>query len=185
VTARTGAYENRGVTSALAEVTPPAPAEKRPLVDMRNSMRRGVVALAFGVALTVVTPSWAQPRSKALDRPLSLTGVPGDVDRGRALVWARDRGNCVACHIIPAPDMVTHGDVGPPLKGIATRQTEGQIRARVIDARAFNAASVMPSYHRTEGLRRVAKALEGGPVLSPQDIEDVVAFMLTLREGKP
>lgn len=148
-------------------------------------MRRGFVALAFGVAIALVTPASAQPRSKALDRPLSLTGVAGDAERGRALAWARDRGNCVACHMIPSTDMVTHGDVGPSLKGIASRQTEGQIRARIIDARAFNATSVMPSYHRVEGLKRVAQALEGRPVLSAQEVEDMVAFMLTLREGKP
>ena len=81
--------------------------------------------------------------------------------------------------------MATHGNLGPPLKGVADRQSEGQIRARIVDARAFNAASLMPSYHRTEGLKRVAKNLEGRPVLSAQEVEDMVAFMLTLREAKP
>lgn len=135
--------------------------------------------------MLLAAPAMAQPAGKALDRPLSLTGVAGDAERGRALAWARDRGNCVACHVIPAPDMGTHGNLGPSLKGLADRQSEGQIRARIIDARVFNAASLMPSYYRTEGLTRVAKSLEGRPVLSAQEVEDMLAFMLTLREGKP
>ncbi len=146
-------------------------------------MRRCAVALCFAAGIAAAFAFAAQPRSRALDRPLSLTGVPGDADRGRTLAWARDRGNCVACHVIPSPDMFTHGDVGPALKGIANRQTEGQIRARIIDARAFNAASIMPSYYRNEGLKRVAKGLEGPPGALAQEIEDMVAFMLTLREG--
>lgn len=151
----------------------------------RESMRPVLVMASIGVVIGLASPALAQPAGKALDRPLSLTGIAGDVERGRALAWARDRGNCVACHAIPSSDMASHGTVGPPLKGLANRQSEGQIRARIIDARAFNAASIMPSYHRTVGLKRVAKPLEDRPVLSAQEVEDMVAFMLTLREGKP
>jgi len=165
-----------------ARTRAPAPAAG---VQRWGCRRSAVAAFAGSVAILLAGPAVAQPANKALDRPLSLTGIAGDVERGRALAWARDRGNCVACHVIPAPDMSTHGNLGPPLKGIASRQTEGQLRARVIDARAFNASSLMPSYHRTEGLKRVAKPLEGKPVLSAQEVEDMVAFMLTLREGKP
>lgn len=151
----------------------------------RENVRPVLLMAGFGLAIALASPTSAQPSGKALDRPLSLTGIAGDVERGRALAWARDRGNCIACHAIPSADMASHGTVGPPLKGLANRQNEGQIRARIIDARAFNTASVMPSYHRTEGLKRVAKTLEGRPVLSAQEVEDMVAFMLTLREGKP
>lgn len=143
------------------------------------------VALAFAAATSDRSAALAQPASKAVDVPQSLTGAAGDAERGRALAWARDRGNCVACHAIPGPDMATHGNLGPPLKGIADRQGEGQIRARIVDARAFNPGSLMPSYYRTDGLKRVAKALAGRPVLSAAEVEDMVAFMLTLREGKP
>lgn len=143
----------------------------------------GVIIALFALA----SPAFAQaqPVAKAMEAPRALTATPGDEERGRALAWARDRGNCVACHVIPAPDMATHGNIGPPLKGVADRQSEGQIRARIVDARAFNPASLMPSYHRTEGLKRVAKTLEGRPVLSAQEVEDMVAFMLTLRDAKP
>lgn len=143
------------------------------------------VAVVWALTMAPAVSAHAQPASTSTNLPKSLTGEPSDAERGRALAWARDRGNCVACHVIPAPDMVTHGSIGPPLKGLADRQSEGQIRARIVDARAFNAAALMPSYHRTEGLKRVAKPLEGRPVLSAQEVEDMVAFMLTLREGKP
>lgn len=151
---------------------------------------RAVGILVGALCMSAVSPALAQdpvsPRASAgQGLPQPLTDIPGNADRGRALATARDRGNCVACHVIPAPDEATHGNLGPSLKGLADRQNEAQIRARIVDARALNPASAMPSYHRTEGLTRVAKALEGRPVLSVQEVEDMVAFMMTLREGQP
>lgn len=151
---------------------------------------RAVGILVGALCMSVVSPALAQDpvslrASAGQGLPQPLTDIPGNADRGRALATARDRGNCVACHVIPAPDEATHGNLGPSLKGLADRQNEAQIRARIVDARALNPASAMPSYHRTGGLTRVAKALDGRPVLSAQEVEDMVAFMMTLREGQP
>jgi sulfur-oxidizing protein SoxX len=113
--------------------------------------------------------------------PQSLTGKPGDAVRGRDIAFSRDRGNCPVCHVMPAPDEKLHGDVGPSLKGVAARLSEGQLRLRLVDGRRLNPASIMPSYYRLEGLRRVASAYAGKSVLTAEEIEDVLAFLMTLR----
>lgn len=113
----------------------------------------------------------------------SLTGRRGDAVRGREIALSREHGNCAICHVIPAPDEMVHGDVGPSLKGVADRLSEGQIRLRVVDERRVNPKSIMPSYFRVDGLKRVAPAYAGKPVLAAEDIEDIVAFLGTLRKG--
>lgn len=113
--------------------------------------------------------------------PSSLTGRPGDASRGRDIVLGRERGNCAVCHVLPVPDERSHGNVGPSLKGVASRLSEGQIRLRLVDARRLNPASIMPSYYRLDGLQRVAKAYAGKPVLTAEEIEDAVAYLMTLR----
>jgi sulfur-oxidizing protein SoxX len=112
----------------------------------------------------------------------SLTGKPADAARGRAIALSRERGNCAICHVIPAPDEGLHGNVGPSLKGIADRLSEGQIRLRVADQRRVNPRSIMPSYYRVDGLKRVAAAYAGKPALTADEIEDIVAFLATLRQ---
>jgi sulfur-oxidizing protein SoxX len=113
--------------------------------------------------------------------PGSLTGWPGDAARGRDIVFSRDRGNCAVCHVMPAPDERSHGDVGPSLRGVAGRLSEGQLRLRLVDGRRLNPRSIMPSYYRLEGLQRVAKAYAGKPVLTAEEIEDALAYLMTLR----
>ena len=113
--------------------------------------------------------------------PLSLTGRPGDVTRGREIAFSRDQGNCPVCHVMPAADERLHGDVGPSLVGVAGRLSEGQMRLRLVDGRRLNPASVMPSYYRLDGLRRVASIHAGKTVLTAEEIEDVLAYLMTLR----
>ena len=114
--------------------------------------------------------------------PQALTGSPGNAVRGRQLAFARDRGNCIACHVIPAPDEASHGNLGPSLRGVADRLNEGQIRLRLVDIRRIAPATIMPAYYRADGLKRGAAALAGKPVLAAQEIEDVLAFLRTLHE---
>ena len=114
--------------------------------------------------------------------PRSLTGVPGDPARGRAIVADRRRGLCLLCHSGPFPEERFQGDLAPDLSGAGARWTEGQLRLRVVDARHFNPDTIMPSFYRTEGLTRVAPAFQGKPLLSAEQVEDVVAFLTTLRE---
>jgi sulfur-oxidizing protein SoxX len=112
----------------------------------------------------------------------SLTGAAGDPARGRAIVVNRQVGLCLLCHSGPFPEERFQGDFAPDLKGAGSRWSEGQLRLRIADSSQINAATIMPSYHRTEGLVRVAPAFRGKPVLTAEQIEDVVAFLMTLRE---
>ena len=94
----------------------------------------------------------------------------------------RQVGLCLLCHSGPFPEERFQGDIGPDLSGVGGRLSEGEIRLRLVDSRRLNPQSIMPPYHRTEGLTRVAPALRGRPVLTPEQIEDVVAFLTTLRD---
>ena len=117
--------------------------------------------------------------------PLPLTTVPGDPDRGRVIVVDRQQGMCLLCHSGPFPEEPTPGSVAGSLAGAGTRWTEAQLRLRVADARRLEPKSVMPSYHLRSPagppLQRVAPAWQGRPLLDAQQVEDVVAFLRTLR----
>jgi L-cysteine S-thiosulfotransferase len=115
--------------------------------------------------------------------PASLTGTPGDAVRGRAIVASRQQGMCLLCHSGPAalfPEERTPGTVAGPLAGAGARWSEAQLRLRVADARRLNPQSVMPSYLRTEGLQQVGQAWQGKALMTPQQVEDVVAFLRSL-----
>jgi sulfur-oxidizing protein SoxX len=114
--------------------------------------------------------------------PGSLTGAKGDPARGRAIVVNRQVGLCLLCHSGPFPEERFQGDLAPDLAGAGKRWSEGELRLRIVDSSRINAATIMPAYHRTEGLTRVAPAWRGKPVLSAEQIEDVVAFLTTLRD---
>lgn len=116
----------------------------------------------------------------AIDAPLA--GLSGDAARGGAVVRNRESANCLICHAIPDPREPFMGEVGPPLAGVGARLSAGQIRLRLVDPTLVNPGAVMPAYHRTEGLVNVDPRFRGRPVLGAQEIEDVVAFLLTLRE---
>lgn len=116
----------------------------------------------------------------AIPRP--LTAVPGDPARGRAVVASRQKGLCLLCHIGPIAEERFQGNLAPPLDGAGARWSEGQLRLRVVDSRRLNPASIMPSYYRTDGLNRVGAAWRDRPVLTAQEIEDVVAYLVSLRE---
>jgi sulfur-oxidizing protein SoxX len=114
--------------------------------------------------------------------PDSLTGAPGDAGRGRAIVVNRQVGLCLLCHSGPFPDERFQGNLAPDMTGAGSRSSPGQLRLRLVDAARLNPATIMPPYYRTEGLTRVAPAFAGKPILTAEQIEDVVAFLTTLRE---
>jgi L-cysteine S-thiosulfotransferase len=114
--------------------------------------------------------------------PQSLTGGRGDPARGRAMVANRQVGLCLLCHSGPFPEERFQGNLAPDLRGAGSRWSEGELRLRIVDPARINPATIMPAYHRTEGLVRVAPAFQGKPVLSAQQIEDVVAFLMTLKD---
>jgi L-cysteine S-thiosulfotransferase len=113
--------------------------------------------------------------------PTSLTGARGDPARGRAIVANRQVGLCLLCHSGPFPEERFQGNLAPDLAGAGSRWSEGQLRLRIVDPARINPATIMPAYHQTEGLVRVAPAYRGKPVLTPEQIEDVVAFLTTLK----
>jgi sulfur-oxidizing protein SoxX len=113
--------------------------------------------------------------------PESLTGVGGDPARGRALVLERT-STCILCHSGPFPEEKFQGDLAPNLAGSGTRWSVSQLRLRLVDASRLNPATIMPSYYRVDGLERVAPAWRGKPILDAEQIEDIVAYLATLRE---
>ncbi len=113
--------------------------------------------------------------------PSPLTGAAGDPVRGRAIVVKREN-TCLLCHSGPFPEARFQGDLSPNLRGAGGRLTQGQLRLRLVDASSLNPATIMPSYYRVDGLNRVAPAWRGKPILSAEQIEDVVAYLATLRE---
>lgn len=114
--------------------------------------------------------------------PASLTGVPGDPARGRALVTDRTKGLCLLCHAGPFPEEPFPGNLGPDLVGVGDRLAPGALRLRLVDGRVLNPDTIMPSYYSLAGTTRVGAAWRGRPVLASQEIEDIVAFLATLRE---
>jgi L-cysteine S-thiosulfotransferase len=113
--------------------------------------------------------------------PGSLTGMAGDATRGRALIVDR-ASTCILCHSGPFPETKFQGDLAPSLAGAGSRWSEGQLRLRLVDASRINPATIMPSYYRVEGLVRVGPAWRGKPILSAEQIEDIVAYLATLRQ---
>jgi len=116
----------------------------------------------------------------AIKEPLG--GLSGDVKRGKAIAGNQSRGNCLACHLLPIPEEPFFGNLGPPLTGIGSRQSIGMLRLHVVDQSRFNPETVMPGYYRTPAqLNRVALSLKGRTWLNAQEIEDVVAYLSSLK----
>jgi sulfur-oxidizing protein SoxX len=114
--------------------------------------------------------------------PDSLAGAKGDAERGRTIVVNRQVGLCLLCHSGPFPEEKFQGTLAPDLKGAGSRSSEGQLRLRIVDASRLKADTIMPSYYRIDGLKRVAPAFQGKPVLTAEQIEDVVAYLATMRD---
>ncbi len=113
--------------------------------------------------------------------PDSLTGAPGDATRGRTLVLDR-ASTCILCHSGPFPETKFQGDLAPSLAGAGSRSTISQLRLRLVDASHLNPATIMPSYYRVDDLNHVGPNWRGKPILSAEQIEDIVAYLATLRD---
>ena len=114
----------------------------------------------------------------------SLTGSAGDPARGRAIIADRQKGFCLLCHGGPFPEEPLQGNLAPSLAGAGSRWTEGQLRLRLMDNKRVNPESIMPAYHRIEGLNRVGANWRDRPILSAAEIEDVLAFLMGLKAEK-
>jgi sulfur-oxidizing protein SoxX len=113
--------------------------------------------------------------------PVPLTATPADAARGKAVFVQREKGHCILCHTVPDPEVRFAGNVGPPMAGVGARLSAAQMRARIVDPTRLDSETVMPAYFRTGNLHRVARNYAGRTALSAQDIEDVIAYLLTLR----
>jgi L-cysteine S-thiosulfotransferase len=113
--------------------------------------------------------------------PTPLTGKRGDPQRGRQIVANRQVGLCLLCHRAPIPEERFQGDLAPDLKGVGSRLSEGEIRARIVDPSRAYPNTIMPAYQKTEGLTRVASSYRGKTILTAEQIEDVVAYLASLK----
>ena len=130
----------------------------------------------------------AMPLSASAQAPVpgeiaaSLTGQPGDPVRGRQIVLNRQTGLCLLCHQGPFPEERFQGTLAPELSASVAKLSAGRIRAQIVDASQFNPETIMPPYYRTDSLNRVAPQFAGRTLLEAQEIEDVVAFLTTLKQ---
>ena len=121
----------------------------------------------------------------------SLTGAPGDVANGVVVMTNRGKGNCIACHqVTDLEEFPFHGEVGPSLDGVADRWTEADLRGIVANAKMVFPGTMMPAFYKTEGYIRPGDDYTGkagaeplAPILTAQEIEDVVAYLMTLNES--
>jgi sulfur-oxidizing protein SoxX len=142
---------------------------------LRVSDAKCIRALAVGLMLQLGAATAGVSRD-------SFAIPQGDAVRGESIVTSRQLGLCLLCHSAPAGDPRVQGNLAPSLAGAGSRSSAVQLRQRIANARSINPDSIMPSYSSTDGLNRVAPAWVGQPILSPQQIEDVVAYLQTLRE---
>jgi len=165
------------------------PANAGPLA----AVARIAIAASFVIFTTAAA---AQPTTQAIEArsggvaafrvtadgiPEAIDGAKGDAERGRALIVAREAANCVLCHALSDPGVRFSGNLGPALDGIARKLTVAQLRLRMVDDLRVNPTTVMPSYYRVEGLDRVASAYRGKPILEASQVEDIVAYLATLK----
>lgn len=146
-------------------------------------IRDMLFAAVIGLAASALAAD--QPRAYVVEGdaiPGSLTGTAGDPERGRAIVGNRQVGLCLLCHAGPFPEERFQGNMAPDLAGAGSRWSEGQLRLRIVDAGRLNPATIMPPYLRTEGLNRVARPFADKPILSAEQIEDVIAYLTTLKD---
>lgn len=157
---------------------------------MKITVITAVVAgmLSSGAFAQEIAPTAVTFTDGAVEQ--SLTGVAGDPANGRVILGDNGQGNCVACHMISEmADVPFQGNVGPMLDGTGARWSEGELRGIVVNAKMLFEGTMMPSFYRTEGFTRPGNVYTGkaadetfGPLLSAQDVEDVVAYLVTLKE---
>jgi sulfur-oxidizing protein SoxX len=153
--------------------------------DHRRGVRLRLLAISAALLLGAAAASAQELRpytvvSDAI--PASLTGAPGDAERGEKIVTNRQVGLCLLCHSGPYPQERFQGTMAPDLKGAGSRSTEGQLRLRIVDGSRINPDTIMPPYYRVDSLARVAPAFRGKPILTAEQIEDVVAYLTTLKD---
>lgn len=157
---------------------------------MKRQIAMGIlISLAAGSAHGDTAPGDVNYAEGAVAQ--SLTGAPGDAAEGAKVMSNRALGNCVACHMVSAmPDVAFQGNVGPSLDGAAGRWDEAQLRGIVSNAKMTFDGTVMPAFYKNSGYIRPGEDYTGKaadpdklqPILTAQQVEDVVAYLMTLKE---
>jgi sulfur-oxidizing protein SoxX len=151
-------------------------------------MRWKSLVLSALISISAADPQAATLRSYAVESDAidaSLTGQAGDAARGAQLMQQRQKSLCVLCHPGPFPDSHLQGTIAPDLTGVGTRLSAGQLRLRIVDMKRLNPTSIMPAYYATvasDGDARVAADWRDKPILKADEIEDLVAYLQTLKQ---
>ncbi len=144
-------------------------------------MRRTLAAILLGTS-TLLLPCLTHSQTWVGDSIVNpLTSSPGDVARGRAIVANSQVGLCLLCHSGPFPEERFQGNLAPELTASVGQSTPAQLQARLVDPGRFNPSIIMPAYYRSTGLNRVAPKFAEQTILTGQEIEDVVAFLVSLQ----
>lgn len=157
-----------------------------------SGVKRSLMALAAALVLTtgaaiaqdakVSDPGLAAYEVKDYAIEKSLTGKPGDPAQGRKWAITGGQGNCVICHKLPIPEVAFRiGNVGPDLTEVGSRLTPAEIRMRIVNPKLLNEETIMPAYYKVSGFHRVEKRFEGKPMLTAEQVEDLVAYLSTLK----
>ena len=141
------------------------------------------VALSFALSTNAIAAEKMMMKYVVKDGAIakSLTGKPGNAANGRKLAINRKLGNCLACHVMPIPEQTFHGLVGPDLNGVASRRSAGEVRLLIVNPKLANPDTIMPAFYRKDGLHRVMKKFQGKTMLSAEQVEDLVAYTMTLK----
>lgn len=143
----------------------------------------------FVAGIVVGLAACSEPSSRLLPAhqidgdtiPVALTAEPGDAERGETIFAGRDQGHCVLCHAVDGLVAEFQGNVGPDLSLAGDRLTDGQLRLRIVDYQIVRPGTLMPSYYRIHDLYQVGEAFDGAPILTPQEVEDLVAYLSARR----
>ena len=141
------------------------------------------IALSFALSTNAIAAEKMMIKYMVKDLAIakSLTGRPGNAANGRKLAINRKLGNCLACHVMPIPEQTFHGLVGPDLNGVASRRSAGEVRLLIVNPKLANPDTIMPAFYRKDGLHRVMKKFQGKTMLSAEQVEDLVAYTMTLK----
>ncbi len=112
--------------------------------------------------------------------PASLTGKPGDPAAGKKVAVHRKKGNCLACHVMPIPEEQFHGEIGPDLSDVGSNYSEAELRLRLVDSKVLNPDTIMPAFLKP-GTHAVLKKFKGKTILKAQEVEDIIAYLMTLK----
>lgn len=151
-----------------------------------NKIAAAIVALAMTCSTAAIADIIKPGDVKFDDNEvaMSLTGKAGEVAAGKKLFSSRKLGNCLACHVNKdMADKPFHGEIGPPLDGVAGRYSAAELRAILINSKiALSDETIMPGFYRLISGQRIAKKFMGKTILSAQQIEDILAYLQTLKE---